>query len=86
VCQAPVEALRGSRHRIESRASAPGGEIALTAHVVVFFDPPGVTSGVGGAMKASFRHLIRMKKTAAGWRVVAFEPEFLEAVPLRKRG
>jgi hypothetical protein len=37
-------------------------------------------------MAASFRHVVRMKKTEAGWRVIAFEPEFLEAAPLRQRG
>ena len=84
VCQAPMEAYRGWHHRIESRVPAPGGELALTAHVIVFYDPPGVTSALGGAMKASFRHVVRMEKTEAGWRVAEFEPEFLEAVPVRR--
>jgi len=85
VLKAPMEAYRGERVAIESRESAPTGEVTLTAKQVVLFDPPGITSGIGGAGAASFRHVVRMRKTPAGWRVVGFEPTFLEAGPTRKR-
>lgn len=85
VCRIPMEALRGSRSSLESRAKGPGGEEVLTMHQVVAFDPPGATTGIGGAMAATFRHVVTMRKTAAGWRVTAFEPKFLDAVSTRKR-
>lgn len=83
--KAPMEAYRGERVEIESRESASNGEVTLTAKQVVFFDPPGITSGIGGAGAASFRHVVRMTKTPAGWRVASFEPTFLEAGPTRRR-
>jgi hypothetical protein len=36
-------------------------------------------------MAATFRHVVTMKKTAEGWRVTAFQPTFLDAVPTRGR-
>jgi hypothetical protein len=44
-----------------------------------------VTTALGGAMAASFSLVVRMKKTEGGWRVIAFEPEFLDAVSLRRQ-
>jgi hypothetical protein len=85
VCEVPVEALRGSRSSLESRTADPGGDAVLTMRQVVGFDPPGMTTGVGGAMAASFRHVVTMRKTPGGWRVVGFEPKFLDAVPTRAR-
>lgn len=85
VCQAPMEALRGSRASVESRAMGPGGETVLTLRQVVAFDPPGMTTGVGGAMAATFRHVLTLKKTPEGWRVAGFEPKFLDAVATRRR-
>lgn len=85
VCLVPIEAFRGSRSSVESRLKGPGGEAVLTTHQTVLFDPPGATSGIGGAMAASFRHVVTMKKTGAGWKVVAFEPTYLDAVSTRGR-
>jgi hypothetical protein len=85
VCQAPMEALGGSRTALESRSAGPDGAVVLTMGQVVAFDPPGQTSGFASSVAASFRHVVTMKKTAAGWRVVAFEPRFLDAVSTRKR-
>ncbi len=85
VLKAPMEAYRGERVAIEGRESVSTGEVTLTAKQVVFFDPPGITSGIGGAAAGSFRQVVRLKKTPGGWRVVAFEPTFLEVVPTRPR-
>lgn len=85
VLQAPMEAYRGTRVAVESREDAPGGQLLLTAKQVVFFDPPGITSGIGGAAAGSFRQIVGMKKTPAGWRVVSFDPTFLEARSTRER-
>jgi hypothetical protein len=52
---------------------------------IVAFDPPGLTTGLGGAMAASFRHVITMRRTPEGWRVVGFEPKFLDEVSTRVR-
>ena len=85
VCQAPMEALRGSRSSVESRTQGPEGETVLTLRQVVAFDPPGMTTGLGGAMAATFRHVLTLKKTPEGWKVAAFEPKFLDAVATRRR-
>ena len=77
VVLAPMEAFRGTRHEIEKREAAPDGTVVVTAKEFVFYDPPGITSGVGGAGVAEIRHVVRMKKTDDGWRVVAWTPEFL---------
>ena len=85
VCHAPMEALGNSRTTMEARAEAPGGEVRLTMGQIVAFDPPGQTSGFASSMAASFRHVVTMKKTAAGWKVVAFAPTFLDATSTRRR-
>ena len=85
VCHAPMEALGGSRTTVESRSDRPSGDVTLTVKQIVAFDPPGQTSGFASSMAASFRHILTMKKTPAGWKVAAFEPTFLEAVSNRPR-
>jgi hypothetical protein len=79
----PMEAYRGARNEIESRESAADGTVLITAKEFVLFDPPGITSGIGGAGVAEVRHVARMKKTPDGWRVVEWKPEFLGAHPTR---
>ncbi len=79
VCMAPMESLRGARHDIESRRSVSGGDVVVTAREYVFFNPPGIESALIGAMVADVRHVARLRKTGAGWRVVAWTPEFLGA-------
>src|SRR5450432_585469 len=56
VVEVPMEALRGSRLEIESRVGQPGGDVVVTAREFIFFDPPGMTSAIGGALVASVRH------------------------------
>ena len=82
---AAMEAYRGTRSAVESREAAPEGGVALTATQTIFFDPPGVTSAIGGAMFARFRHRATVRKTDDGWRVVSFEPAYLEMGELRRR-
>lgn len=83
VVREPMEAYRGARHEIESRETAADGTVVITAKVFVHFDPPGITSGIGGAGVAEVRHVARLKKTPDGWRVVEWKPEFLKAYPTR---
>lgn len=81
---AAMEALRGDRYEVESRTRTAEG-IDLVVRQTVHFDPPGVTTGIGGAMYAHFRHRASVHKTPDGWRVVAFEPEFLDMGEVRHR-
>ena len=83
VVRAPMEALRGSRQEVESRERASDGGVSVTVKQFVFYDPPGITSGVGGAGVAIIRHVARLEKTAAGWRVASWTPTFLDAHPRR---
>ena len=85
VCRAPMEALGGSQATVESRSTGADGSVVLTMHQVVAFDPPGQTSGFANSMAASFRQVVTLKKTGAGWRVVEFQPSFLDAVSTRRR-
>ncbi len=45
----------------------------------------GGESRIGGAMFAHFRDVATVRRTAGGWRVVAFEPAYLDAGDLRRR-
>ena len=81
---ATMEAFRGTRYSLESRMRSPGGDVELRVMQSVFFDPPGTTSAIGGAMVAHFRHTATVHKTPDGWKVVAFEPAYLDMAPLRR--
>jgi hypothetical protein len=81
---AAMEALRGDRYAIESRTRTSDDEQRLVVKQTVHFDPPGVTTGIGGAMYAHFRHTASVRNTADGWRVVAFESEFLDMGDIRR--
>lgn len=83
---AAMEALRGDRYEVESRSRTPEGDFTFVVKQTVHFDPPGVTSGIGGAMYAHFRHTATVHKTPDGWRVIAFEPEFVDMGEIRRRG
>ena len=82
---AAMEAFRGTRYAVESRRRSPGGDLELVVVQSIFFDPPGVTTGIGGAMVAHFRHAATVRRAADGWRVVAFEPTFLDMAETRRR-
>jgi hypothetical protein len=79
-----MEAFRGTLYAIESKTRRDGG-FDLVVRQTILFDPPGVTTGIGGAMFARFRHAAKVRDTPDGWRVVAFEPTYLEMGPLRRR-
>jgi hypothetical protein len=82
---AAMEALRGDRYEVESRTRTSDDEQRLVVKQTVHFDPPGVTTGIGGAMYAHFRHTASVRKTADGWRVVSFDSEFLDMGEIRRR-
>jgi len=82
---AAMEAFRGTSYAVELRAKEADGGERLVVVQTIRFDPPGRTTGVGGAMWAKFREEATVKKTAEGWRVVAFEPKYLEMGEVRRR-
>src|SRR5262245_40097566 len=71
---AAMEAFRGTLYAVESRTKSPEGDTELVVRQTILFDPPGATTGIGGAMFARFRHVARVRNTGDGWRVVGFEP------------
>jgi hypothetical protein len=73
-----IDAWRGIGYTIESASRSDDGDVAIEAKQTIAFDPPGATTGIGGAMLMSFHHSARLHKTTQGWKVVAFEPTFIE--------
>ena len=82
---AAMEAFRGTSYAVESRSKGPDGAERLVVLQTIRFDPPGRTTGVGGAMWAKFRDEATVKKTAEGWRVTSFEPKYVEMGEVRRR-
>jgi hypothetical protein len=79
-----MEAFRGTRYAVESKKRSEDGDFVFVVSQTIFFDPPGVTSGIGGAMYAHYRDEATVRKTDDGWRVVAFEPAYLEMKEIRR--
>ena len=82
---AAMEAFRGTRYSVESRTRSAGGSVELVVRQTIFFDPPGVTTAIGGRMFAHFRHAATLRKTESGWRVAAFQPAYLDMGDLRQK-
>jgi hypothetical protein len=80
-----MEAFRGKRYVYESETRTESGDVELQVHQTIFFDPPGITSAIGGAMYTGIRHTATLRNTADGWKVVAFEPKYLDMGPTRRR-
>lgn len=79
-----IEAFRGTRYEVESRQRTPDGGFELRVRETILFDPPGVTTGIGGAMYTNVRHTATVRKTDDGWKVVAFEPVYVDMGDLRR--
>ena len=79
-----IEAFRGTRYDVASRRRSPEGDVELEVRQTILFDPPGVTTGIGGAMVTHFHDAATVRKTPEGWRVVAFEPTYLDMGELRR--
>ena len=73
----PVDALTAILYHLESQKENGDGGVTLSVIQAVRFDPPGATSAMG-AMISKYRQTADLKKTAAGWRVVSFNSEFVE--------
>lgn len=80
-----MEAFRGTRYTILSTSELQDGDLLIQANQTIAFDPPGAATATSGAMYAAFRHSATVRKTPAGWKVVSFDPTFLEVGQTRKR-
>ena len=80
-----LEAFRGTRYSVESRSRTAGGEVEFEVQQTIHFDPPGTTTAIGGAMYTHFRHRAIVRETPEGWRVVSFEPTYLDMGEIRHR-
>jgi hypothetical protein len=80
-----MERLHAVRYSEESVERREQGEVAVEAKQTIAFDPPGITSALGGAMWMTFHHSARLRKTGSGWKVVAFEPTYLDTGTVRRR-
>jgi hypothetical protein len=81
---AAMEAFRGTQYTVESR-TREGDEMRLVVVQTIRFDPPGATTGIGGAMWARYRDEATVKKTPDGWRVASFEPTFVDMGEVKRR-
>lgn len=81
---AAMEAFRGSRCTVESRRRTAGGEVELRVLQTIFFDPPGATTAIGGAMYTNVRHAATVRRTADGWKVAAIEPTYVDMGEVRR--
>ena len=82
---AAMEAFRGTSYELESRTGQTNGDVHLVVMQTIRFDPPGRTTGIGGAAWAKYRDEATVTKTANGWRVTAFEPTFVDVGEIRRR-
>lgn len=80
-----VDAFHGFRTSEVSSTRTDSGDVELEARQAIAFDPPGATTGIGGACVATFRHRATLRKTSDGWKVVAFHPECVDVVMTRRR-
>ena len=82
---AAIEAFRGTRYEVESTSRTPEGDVQREVKQTIQFDPPGVTTGITGAMYTHIHHSATVRKTSDGWKVVAFLPKFIDMGEIRKR-
>ena len=80
-----VDAFHGFHTTVTSSATNASGDLEMDVEQTIGFDPPGVTSGIGGAVRGKFRHAATLRKTPDGWKVVAFTPKCESVTPTRGR-
>jgi hypothetical protein len=79
-----VERIHGTSYSEESTERGNDGAIAVKARQTIAFDPPGITSALGGAMWMTFHHSARLRRTEDGWRVVDFVPTYVDMGRMRR--
>jgi hypothetical protein len=80
-----MDAFHGERYEVESRKVLPDGDVQLEVKQTIYFDPPGATTGIGGAMWTTIHHSAKLHRTPEGWKVTAFEAKFLDMGETRRR-
>jgi hypothetical protein len=80
-----MEAFRGERYAIESKTRLPGGDLRIEARQTIFFDPPGATTGIGGAMYTHIHHSVTLRGNGTRWKVVAFKAAYMDMRETRRR-
>jgi len=80
-----MEAFHGERYEVESRHVLPDGDVQLEVKQTVYFDPPGATTGIGGAMWTTIHHSAKLHRTPEGWRVASFDAKYLDMGETRRR-
>ena len=79
-----IEAFHGTLYDIESKTRSPEGDLRLEVKQTILFDPPGATTGIGGAMFTHIHHSATLRRTAEGWKVVAFDAKYLDMGEVRR--
>ena len=80
-----MEAFHGESYEIESRTTQPDGSVQLEVKQTIRFDPPGATTGVGGAMWTTIHHSANLRRSPQGWKVSAFKAQYLDMGETRRR-
>jgi hypothetical protein len=80
-----IEAFHGEIYAIESKTALPDGDLQLEAKQTILFDPPGATTGIGGAMWTTIHHSATLHRGAEGWKGAAFDARFLDMGETRRR-
>ena len=80
-----MEAFHGERYQIESKTVEPGGDVRLEVKQTILFDPPGATTGIGGAMWTTIHHSATLRRSPDGWKVAAFKATYLDMGETRRR-
>jgi hypothetical protein len=78
-----VDAWHGFSTSVNSSSTNAEGDLDLDVEQSIAFDPPGATSGIGGAAVGKFHHVATLKKTPDGWKVIAFKPECVSVTLVR---
>lgn len=73
----PVDAFMGYTYTSESETKNEDGSVTIVALQSVRFDPPGVTSAMGG-MISKYRQTATLSKSSGKWLVTSFDSNFVE--------
>ena len=80
-----VDAWHGFSTSVNSSSKNADGDVELDVEQTIAFDPPGATTGIGGAVVGKFHHVATLRKTPDGWKVIAFKPECVSVTSARGR-
>ena len=73
--------IGASRGATQSHSPSDLSEATQT----ILFDPPGITTALGGAMYTHVHHSATLRHSSGGWKVIAFEPKVIDIGEVRRR-